>query len=436
MDCFRQRLRLFGLMLIVAILFPPSLASSTQPQGDIDTAIDDAIAISVLESDKNADALYRWMHPDAQQIVPKSAAVGWYTNDFFPLNPQPISEILDIQFISWTWPVTGKVYPNTAEIRFIQPFGSPGNVTYQEETVRLVEVDGQWRWFFGRSQEFVDEQIARFPDTSAMSRSSSTSNASTTSGSSRSSSSTSARSSSGCTLVELYPGYPGYRGVLTGMLVNWGGLGDWECLETLERVDPHFDKEEVDAANLAAARELGIDGQPADWVWENWMQIEAVQGKQPSCYSCVLSDPTIVPLNPSVRVDPGDARVLLGGWWQEGDYRVRAAAFMLSAPAMPNAQDLLRIMPQASDEYFELGPVYDFVTSTGGYSWVPDNAHPQDQVFLVTEAIYTASPYMPPPVMGAYLNFLHQLSRDWRGLVMTSSSPPPFREYLKENWTP
>jgi hypothetical protein len=313
MDCIRQRFRLFGLILIVAVLIPPSLASSAQSQRDINAASNDAISISALESVKNADALYLWMHPDGQQIIPKSAVVGWYTTDFFPLHPQPISEIIGVQFIDWTWPVTGKVYPNTAEIRFIQPFGTGGNIVYQEETVRLVEVNGQWRWFFGRSQEFVDRQIARFPDSGSTSRSStSSSNASTTSRSSQPGSSRSSQSSSGCTLVELYPGYPGYRGVVTGMLPNWGGLGDWACLQTLESQNPAFDIEAVDAANIAAARRLGIEGQPEDWVWENWMQIEAVRGLPTQCYSCVLMSTGIVPLNTSVQPDPNDPRIQAG----------------------------------------------------------------------------------------------------------------------------
>jgi hypothetical protein len=64
-----------------------------------------------------------------------------------------------VRFVEWTWPVTGKTYPITAEVSFRQPFA---NGTVAEEVVRLVQdANGEWRWFFGRSREFVDEQIAR-----------------------------------------------------------------------------------------------------------------------------------------------------------------------------------------------------------------------------------------------------------------------------------
>lgn len=41
---------------------------------------------------------------------------------------------------------------------YTQEFGRGGPVA---ETVRLVEEQGEWHWFFGRSQEFVNEQIRR-----------------------------------------------------------------------------------------------------------------------------------------------------------------------------------------------------------------------------------------------------------------------------------
>jgi predicted metalloprotease len=56
--------------------------------------------------------------------------------------------------------VTGQTYPNTAIVSFKQPFAD-GSVV--EDVVRLVQDDkGEWRWFFGRSREFVDAQIATY----------------------------------------------------------------------------------------------------------------------------------------------------------------------------------------------------------------------------------------------------------------------------------
>ena len=91
-------------------------------------------------------------------MIPPSAVIGWYQKDFLPRGPGVIT-VTGIQMRSWTWEVTGITYPNTAEVAFTQPFAD-GSVV--NDVVRLVESDGEWRWFFGRTREFVDEQIARF----------------------------------------------------------------------------------------------------------------------------------------------------------------------------------------------------------------------------------------------------------------------------------
>ena len=55
-----------------------------------------------------------------------------------------------------TWPVTGATYRDTAEVAFIQHFNMGPDT---DDVVRLMADDGQWRWFFGRSRDFIDEQI-------------------------------------------------------------------------------------------------------------------------------------------------------------------------------------------------------------------------------------------------------------------------------------
>lgn len=120
-----------------------------------------AVDISVLESQGRFSDIYDQMHPDAQAFIPRAAVVGWYENDFAPLGPGVIT-VTNVAYVSWTWPVTGKTYPNTAEVFFRQPFADG---TVVSEVVRLVESGGNWRWFFGRSPEFVNEQIARYGQT-------------------------------------------------------------------------------------------------------------------------------------------------------------------------------------------------------------------------------------------------------------------------------
>lgn len=159
----RTRLPKVAIILFVLLSFlqiQPAVA--LQSQRDAEAAAQEAIELSELESKGRASSLYRRLHPDAQEIIPKEAVVGWYETDFIPLNPQPIIEITGVEFVTWTWPVTGVSYRNTAEVSYVQPFGSGANVTYTEEVVRLVEEDGDWHWFFGRSLEFVETQITRF----------------------------------------------------------------------------------------------------------------------------------------------------------------------------------------------------------------------------------------------------------------------------------
>lgn len=117
-----------------------------------------AVDLSELEATGAFDALYNRLHPDAQAIIPREAVVGWYATDFAPLGPGAAT-VTGVTVIDWTWGVTGQTYSNTAEVAYEQPFAD-GSVV--EDVVRLVESDGEWRWFFGRSREFVDGQIARF----------------------------------------------------------------------------------------------------------------------------------------------------------------------------------------------------------------------------------------------------------------------------------
>lgn len=103
--------------------------------------------------------LYGHMHPDAQAFIPRYAVIGWYQADFQPRGPQQ-SVATGVTYLpSWTWPVTGVAYDNVAEVAYTQAFADG---TVEQDVVHLAMVDGAWRWFFGRSQAFVDEQIARF----------------------------------------------------------------------------------------------------------------------------------------------------------------------------------------------------------------------------------------------------------------------------------
>ncbi len=120
-----------------------------------------AIDLSRSEAAGDFNTLYDQLHPDAKQIVPWAAVVGWYVEEFAPLGPGVIT-VQSVRFEDWTWGVTGTRYRNTAVVTYTQPFADG---TIVEDVVRLVEHEDGWGWFFGRDRAFVDEQIERVEDT-------------------------------------------------------------------------------------------------------------------------------------------------------------------------------------------------------------------------------------------------------------------------------
>jgi len=153
------RVRTAFLSFLVAALLIPALVSPSAKAQDASLATASSVAqqLSVLESQSNWDALYDQLHPDSQLTVGRSTVAYWYQNYFAINGPHPAT-ITGATLVDWTWPVTGRTYPGTAEIAFSQAFD---NGTTVNDVVRLVQAeDGTWRWFFGRSPEFV-RQIAQ-----------------------------------------------------------------------------------------------------------------------------------------------------------------------------------------------------------------------------------------------------------------------------------
>ena len=442
------RRSIFALLSLFA-LFLPLYAAPTSVgavmQTESDAAGEFAYGLSGLEAQGNFDQLYKLMHPDAKALIPRSAVVGWYRAEFAPQEPQTISEITNVRQVSWTWPVTGYTYQNAYEVDYVQPFGTGSDVTYRTDTVRLVPSGNNFGWFFGRSQEFVDEQIARFPGTveSIASESNQDNN--------RTPASSAQPGSGDCTLVELYPGYPGYRGNITGVMPHWNGLGDYECLETLDGSNAAFDRAREDRANRDAAEALGINGPMDLWTWENWMQIEAERGMVPSCYTCLMLDTSTEPYRTDVDMQPGDLRLLTGlsgrtqaihGLWNSSgagsgalgsieriynsdDYGLRAHAYLSGGPSM-NAEELYREMEQVYQDWWDFDrdinvrftEVMDTaIWDLGGYTWVPDNAAPMDQGFLMTYAISVALIGLSSEMHERYWYELDQTLSRWDGSV-------------------
>ena len=152
----RVRLAILS-VLVVSLLAPMAAARPALAQtADLDTARSTAWQLSVLESQSDWDALYDWLHPDSQLTVSRQTVAYWYQTYFAVNGPNP-STITGVVLKDWTWPVTGRTYQRAAEVSYSQVFD---NGTTISDVVRLVPAaDGTWRWFFGRSPEFV-QQIA------------------------------------------------------------------------------------------------------------------------------------------------------------------------------------------------------------------------------------------------------------------------------------
>ncbi len=151
-----MRARLALLSILVASLVLTTLAPQPAHAQTIDLTAASAVAqqLSLLETESNWNALYDQLHPDSQLTVSRQTVAYWYQTYFAPNGPNP-AQITGATLTSWTWPVTGRTYPQTAEIAYTQTFA---NGTTIDEIVRLVPApDGTWRWFFGRSPEFIQQ---------------------------------------------------------------------------------------------------------------------------------------------------------------------------------------------------------------------------------------------------------------------------------------
>ncbi len=123
-----------------------------------------ARTISRLESRRDFDALYALLHPDAKRLVSAEQVRCWYS-EFLRGQETFEATILDVQFVQWTWSVTGKTY-DAAEITYRQtyrPIDGQGPGTVVDAVQHLVLNQGQWRWFLGFEREWLTSLPATCP---------------------------------------------------------------------------------------------------------------------------------------------------------------------------------------------------------------------------------------------------------------------------------
>jgi hypothetical protein len=146
-------------------------ASDVVAQADdaLAAAADTARALSRLEADRDFDALYQRMHPDALAVVPRSAVVGWYESFFTDRETDELT-VTEVVPEPWTWGVTGTTYDDAVTVKYVQPYTVAGLTEDVAGEVHLVPFDDDWGWFFGASRAFVDEQIALYGDDGSATR--------------------------------------------------------------------------------------------------------------------------------------------------------------------------------------------------------------------------------------------------------------------------
>lgn len=154
-------------VLVIAILW--SLMSSlslVHVRADEDQDIADATAradeIFQLADQEKFNAMYDLIHPDARAVVPRVVAVNTF-KELYALAEAGRSTVTGVEMGPWTWGVTGKTYESAAAVDFTQPYKENGEEKLLEDTMYLVKADdGEWRWFFGGTREFVDLAIETF----------------------------------------------------------------------------------------------------------------------------------------------------------------------------------------------------------------------------------------------------------------------------------
>lgn len=252
-----------------------------------------------------------------------------------------------------------------------------------------------------------------------------------------------------CTAVELYPGYPGYRGFVAGL----SGPGEVACLEQLQRQFPWFDRDREDQENAAAAVRLGLVGGPKDWVWENWLSIEAERSLPITCYTCAQEQIAAGESYQPAPVDPSDIRILVGSFnsnellfrlaarnglelWQVDyvaatDYQLRAVAWTLYPARHINAWELQSTYDALGAAMAEATrspvvpageQVFWIALGQGGYAPTPQQAAIKDQVFLLTTALEAQASRASQGQGSALWASYNALLREWISQRATGST--------------
>lgn len=156
----RKVLIIAVLCSILSALGPtPVRASEAQDESDATARAEE---IFRLADQEKFNAMYDLIHPDAHAVVPRVVAVNTF-KELYALAEAGRSRVTGVEMGPWTWGVTGKTYEYAAAVEFEQPYKENGEDKLLEDTMYLVKSeDGEWRWFFGGTREFVDLAVETF----------------------------------------------------------------------------------------------------------------------------------------------------------------------------------------------------------------------------------------------------------------------------------
>jgi hypothetical protein len=155
--------RLFLAIVLVALAGIPAGAARAQDEDqDARDATQAAEQILQMAVDREFNAMYDLVHPDAYEVIPRAAAVGAFTAIYDEMKVGDAS-VTGVEIGPWTWGVTGKTYEDAAGVAFSQAYvDTDGHARILEDTMYLVKSGDEWRWFFGSDPDFVSQMIKEY----------------------------------------------------------------------------------------------------------------------------------------------------------------------------------------------------------------------------------------------------------------------------------
>lgn len=181
-----MRQRFVTLVFIGMLLMGMAAPAAAQTTTDSTTLQNQALAadaarqILSLAGSRDFNTMYDLMHPDSKAVAPRSAVVGLFDAAYTQAQAG-VPQIVSVDIVDYTWPVTGKTYSPAAKVTFVQPIiDSNGQQAFAQDSLYLApDSNGNWGWFFGNSAEMVQSAINTYGNTNTATTSGTTNSSGT-----------------------------------------------------------------------------------------------------------------------------------------------------------------------------------------------------------------------------------------------------------------